>query len=85
MMQIWMFSRGEEEVTHHPPVGCRKLHEHFIAKNIQRSEGRQTDTYIQMRKDIFSTVYQNIHNYTEYILQILLRRPIYAVFKLFYT
>lgn len=27
------------EVTHHPPVGCRKLHKHFITKNIQRSEG----------------------------------------------
>jgi len=44
-------SRGRCEVTHHPPVGCRELHEHFIAKNIQRSEGNtqktkkgQTDT-----------------------------------------
>lgn len=50
-------------VTHHPLVGCRKLHKHFITKNIQRSEGntknkrgRQTETHTQMRKDIFSSL-----------------------------
>lgn len=50
----------EVGVTHHPPVGCRKLHKHFIAKNIQRSEvntkkgQKERQTHTQMRKDIFS-------------------------------
>lgn len=66
MRQTGMFPGGR--VTHHPPVGSRKLHKHFITKNIQRSEGntktkgadRQTDTHtnIQMRKDIFTSLLQ---------------------------